>query len=495
MLAATVVAALLRGFRLGSQSLWVDEVLTWRSAGGGAPFQLSQLLENVHGPLYSLILHGWMQVAGESEGALRLPSAVLGVALVPAMAWLASRWLGRPFAAPAAWLTAGSPFLVWYAQEARNYTLVMLCAVVSSALLLGLRQRPSVMGWIGYVASAAAGLLSNFSFAFLGPVHLMWWIGPREGRVGRLKALAIAAAVLALAVLPWVPQIGRIWDWSRLHPQASATETEPALRGGTTFHAAALPFAAHSFAVGYTLGPSLRELRGEASMRVLRRHGGWLLAEIVVFGALGLLGLRELRRRGRLGETLCWLGTPALVVSYFALQNFKVFHPRYLGVAEPGFLLILAAGLVAAGGWRKAWIAALGALWVGSLAGHYFDGRHSKEDMRSAAALIQAQARPGEQLLAVNAEEVLFYYYRGPLEIETFWLGFAARPDRLERRFEAARSSHAGAWVVLTRPEDLDPRGAFAELMSRYSRTESFSFNGVKVWHLDAGARERGGGD
>ena len=37
--------------------------------------------------------------------------------------------------------------------------------------------------------------------------------------------------------------------------------------------------------------------------------------------------------------TLLWAGPPLLIVSWFALSNFKVFHPRYLAVASPLFLL------------------------------------------------------------------------------------------------------------------------------------------------------------
>jgi uncharacterized membrane protein len=80
------VAAVLRLFRLGSQSLWVDEVFSWMSADIGKPWSLAHLLENVHGPAYSLLLHVWGGIAGDSEWALRLPSAILGVALVGGIA-------------------------------------------------------------------------------------------------------------------------------------------------------------------------------------------------------------------------------------------------------------------------------------------------------------------------------------------------------------------------------------------------------------------------
>ena len=59
MAAATLVAAFLRFFHLGRQSLWIDEAMTWYNAEIGSRLALSNLLENVHGPLYGLIVRLW----------------------------------------------------------------------------------------------------------------------------------------------------------------------------------------------------------------------------------------------------------------------------------------------------------------------------------------------------------------------------------------------------------------------------------------------------
>lgn len=481
-----IAAALLRLFRLGHQSLWIDEIFTWRSAGVGEAWSAARLLEDVHGPLYSLGLHLWTAVAGDSEWALRLPSALLGVALVAAVSRLSARWLGEETALPAAWLAAGSPFLVWYGQEARNYTLLMLCACLSSVLLLRLRERVSAAGVAGYLAAAWAGLMSNLSFALLGPAHLHGWLATSGSRARRVARAALVGAALVLLASPWVPQIRRIWDWPRLRPSREVAAAETPLRGTTTFHAAALPFAAASFAVGTTLGPPVRELRARPGLATLRPHLVPLAAATVVFGALTVLGGRALRRRGRLAEALLWLLVPALIVSYFALQNFKVFHPRYLAVALPAWLALLAAAfadLRPRG--RAGFAAAVALLWGLSLRNHYFDPRYGKEDMRSAGALLASRAVAGERIVAANTEALLFYYYRGPVPIVTYWLGWAADPVARRERLDRLIADAPGAWVVLSRGEDLDPPGAFArDLDERHPDAERFQFEGVRMWHL-----------
>jgi 4-amino-4-deoxy-L-arabinose transferase-like glycosyltransferase len=478
----------LRCFRLGEQSLWIDEVFTWYSAGGAHPLGWTELRENVHGPLFSLLLHGWMRIAGDGEWALRMPSAVFGTATVPAIAWLARRWIGRDAGIAAAWLAAASPFLIWYSQEARNYALLILCVCVSTALLPGMAQRSSARGAAGYLVASAAGILSNLSFAFMAPLHLRFWIGPREGRSQRLGRMAWIVAGLALIASPWLAESWKVWDWDRLHPAREAPVQEAPLRGETTFHPGAVPFAAHVFSTGYTFGPSLRELRADGPARAVRAHVPAIAFSGIVFGVLLLIGLRGARRRGRLTDTLLWLLVPLAIVSYIASQNFKVFHPRYVAVAAPVWLLLLAMAFADLRP-RARWMAgaAVGLIWAFSLWNHYFDPGYGREDFRGAAAIIRAQAAPGEQVLAVYSLEPMSYYMRGGLPVYSFWLGFAADSSRLDAELDAALDRANGSWVVLSRPEDLDPGDRFARrIETRFPEAGRYRTTGVRIWRLPA---------
>jgi hypothetical protein len=352
--------------------------------------------------------------------------------------------------------------------------------------VLGARRSVGPRAIAGYLAAAWAGLLSNLSFALVAPLHARWWLATPGSLRRRVMRTVLIGGCLAVLAAPWVPQIGRIWDWSRLQPARTAAPSETPLRGTATFHVAALPFAAASFAVGYTLGPSLRELRAQPAAATLRPHAATLGAAALVFGALTALGLRSLHRRGRLGEGLLWLLVPALVVSYFAAQNFKVFHPRYLALAAPGFLVLLAAGFADLAPRARATFAlAVAALWAIALHHHYFDPRYGKEDMRGAAALLAARGAPGEQVIAANTEDLLFFYYRGPLPVTRYWLGWAADPVQGPAKLESMLADVPGAWVVLSRGEDLDRDGAFARhLDEHFPDAERFRFEGVRVWHV-----------
>ena len=486
IIAATLVAALLRLFRLGHQSLWIDEQFSLAAAGVPGPIAWRDLLDNVHGPLHALAVALAAALGGTSEWVLRLPSALAGIALVPAMAWLAARWSGRETAAPAAWLTAGAPFLVWYSQECRNYAFLILASVLATAALLELQRRCRTAGVLRYLAAAVAAALSNLSFALLLPLHARLWLAAGPTRRERLVALGVTAAALLLVLLPWLPAIGGIWDWSRLVRGGGAPAGEVALRTGTTFHVAAVPFALHAFAMGYSGGPNLHELRADP-VAAVRAHVPELALAGVVFGVLGSLGLMAVARRRRLLDTGLWLVAPALVVSYFAAHNFKVFHPRYVAVSLPCFLLVVAAAFADMGPRaRRAWGLAVALLWAGSLARATFEAKYGREDYRGAMAEVRKHVAPGEVVLAVGAPEPVEWYGRG-LDVKRLWLGFASQPARLFSVMDDSLRGARGCWVVLSRPEDLDPTGQFQKLVMdphTSKGSENWNFSGVRVTHL-----------
>jgi 4-amino-4-deoxy-L-arabinose transferase-like glycosyltransferase len=480
------VAAVLRFVQLGGQSLWIDECFTWDMARVGQSMSRADLLENVHGPLYALIVHFWCVLAGGSEAAMRTPSAICGVATVPTLAWLASRWLGRETAGWAAWLAALSPFLIWYSREARPYAMLMLLVCVSSALMLELARAATRRRAATYTLSVATGVLAAPAFGFVLPLHLRWWLADAARRRRRLIQTALVFTLLGVIALPWVPQFLAIWDWNRLHPGHVATSAETPLRGRTTFHLAALPYALFTFAAGYTIGPSTRELRAHPTLQTLRAHTAEIAAVTLLCGGIALIGLAALARRRRLLDAALWLGVPLVVVSWFALSNFKVFHPRYLASAAPLVVMVAAAAFADLRGRTRATLAVLLALvWGVSLANLYGAPAYGKEDVRGAARYVTREARPGERVLAVNTMDLMLYYYRGAAPLDTFWIGFAPDSIKLAHQFDLALAGAPSAWVVLTRPEDLDPEGRFARLVDRRTApADRMRFEGVQVWHV-----------
>src|SRR5919112_4329283 len=141
-------------------------------------------------PLYYLLLHVWMSVAGTSEEAVRAMSVLFGLVAVPVAWWAARTLFGTRSGWMAAVLAATSPFLTQYAQEARMYALTALLSLVASAAFARMvafedDRRP----WaIGFAVAFAAMLYTHNWALFFGAatgaawLYLLWRAGPGERR-------------------------------------------------------------------------------------------------------------------------------------------------------------------------------------------------------------------------------------------------------------------------------------------------------------------------
>ena len=74
-----------------------------------------------------------MRSFGTSEAATRALSLVFALLAVPASFWAGAALFDRRAGALAAAGAAGSPFLTYYAQETRMYSLVVLLSILASA--------------------------------------------------------------------------------------------------------------------------------------------------------------------------------------------------------------------------------------------------------------------------------------------------------------------------------------------------------------------------
>src|SRR6185436_9874090 len=126
--AATALAVANFLVHLGASSLFVDEVYSWRDASGPLGDLYAQLRDNeVTPPTYFAALHGWMgRLGADSEFALRLPSAICAVILIPVLYDLGRRVGGRATGIAAAFFGALSPLVLDYAQQVRGYAPAML---------------------------------------------------------------------------------------------------------------------------------------------------------------------------------------------------------------------------------------------------------------------------------------------------------------------------------------------------------------------------------
>lgn len=198
----TAVAALLRFLTLGVQSYHHDEVVTasriLRGSFGHAMDAVG--FSESAPPLYYALAWVWTQVTGTGEFGLRSLSALAGVATVPVVYLIGLELRGRRAGLMAAALAAVNPMLLWYSQEARAYSLlVLLCAVSLLYCLRALRYgRPRDLTLWG-VASGLA--LATHYFAIFPILAELALLLRRRGRATLHGFWIVAVACLLLAPL------------------------------------------------------------------------------------------------------------------------------------------------------------------------------------------------------------------------------------------------------------------------------------------------------
>ena len=132
-LAVGTAATLLLRTGILHSGYWIDEAITVGIASHGLDEIPGLLRLDGSPPLFYLLLHGWMAVAGTSEAATRALPLLFALVAVPVSYWAGSATFGRRAGALAAAGAAGCPFLTYYAQETRMYSLVALVSVLACA--------------------------------------------------------------------------------------------------------------------------------------------------------------------------------------------------------------------------------------------------------------------------------------------------------------------------------------------------------------------------
>ena len=488
VLALLIVALALRLRGLSAQSIWVDEMLTLSSSGVTAPLYPIDVFDNLHGPLHSLLLFLWTKVAGQGEFALRFPSVVFSVLSLYAIWRLIRRLTDSRVAFAALAVMTVSPFHVWYAQEARNYSMLLFFAAMSFDCFLELLAEPRRGVFGKYVLFTLAGLLCNMSMAFavlVQDIVFLFW--PRKLS---LKDLVIAHVLLLLLLSPWLYGMFQRVEFHRLVRTEPYAEGE-LLRGETTFEPLAVPFTFFVFSAGYTLGPTLRELHESSRMLLVSGHRDVLVFAAVAFAVPFLLGLFALRHRKRLlWLLLVWLVVPLAVVSLFAVKNFKPFNPRYLMVAYPAYVLLLARGLRWPDGARSPRKLLSGLLavmvlacTVVSLGNLYHAPRYWKDDFRSAAAALTSRLEERDVVFTEGTYEPLVYYGRGKLTFHPLFPNLMSDEAVLSGFVGRNSAGAERVWLVTARLWDLDPgRKVLRFFETEFVLQEELNFEGVDVF-------------
>lgn len=353
LVALVLISSLLRFFELGRLSFWYDEAVSMTIARTreihsllGALFQL----DATRALLHPLILHGWIGVFGGSESSARGLSAVCGVGIVVLVYDLGRRRFDRGTGLLAAALATWCPPLLYYAREARMYSLLVLLSTLAW-WLVSTRPLAAHRGWVAFyvVVLVLLGLCHPLGLLMIAALALAsWFERSRLGwsAVGWLLTHLAAGVVL----LGWLPFY--------LDHEPESLQDRPGLK--------------------FLMAFPLEYIGGNR----------WCLLPFVGFMAWGAW-----RDRLSLATSALWIWLllAPVVLYVYSLVGYPIFGPsRYHLFVAPAYLLLVARGITSCS-WK---IATPGVLLAFTLAWASLPARvyasDLKADWRSAADWLRS---------------------------------------------------------------------------------------------------------
>jgi mannosyltransferase len=420
-------AAALRLFHLGQPSLWIDEAHTWwlTQLPIGTSLQVIWQI-GVHPPAYFLLERGVVALVGTSEAGLRALSVLSDLISILVAGAIGRRVSGSTGAFVAGFFWSFNPLAVWYAREARPYSLAALLCLLLLLLYIESRTHDSSRFRVAIVLVASLALLTHFfSLLTMGGILLMALARLRH-RPGVFRAWA---AGFLLACIPLAGWLG--WYFAQPSP---------------------------SLGIGWIRTPIPGDILLTA-WNLVSGYGGAISLASSVFGlAVAILALLGTLDRERLGLTVLLCGVVGPIgLTWLISQHRSIYMDRYFIVLLPFLVVLVALGvperLRALAGSRLALVFTVGvALAIGWWSAWQVQIRpaYSKEDWRGLAQRLEA-VRGSNEVIWLSDSEVLpaleYYGYQG--QVATDLLDSAdCRPRCLAAIRQPYTATHAFSQAV-----------------------------------------------
>jgi mannosyltransferase len=193
-------------FFLGA-SLRLDEAQSLWQVSRSVSGILTIVAGDVHVPLYHILLHYWLLLFGDTIGVARLLSLSFFVLAIPAFYLLGKRAYSTRVGLLAAFLFAISPFMNWYANEIRMYTMFVFFTILNQYFFVRLFNdaEPTRRIWVLYGITAILGAFSHYFF-FLNLFAQAVFFALRRHLfpASALRSFIGIGVLLAAVFVPWI---------------------------------------------------------------------------------------------------------------------------------------------------------------------------------------------------------------------------------------------------------------------------------------------------
>ncbi len=207
-------------------SIRLDEAQSIWQVSHSIPEILDIVGRDVHVPLYHIILHFWQGIFNNSIISARYLSLLISIISIPFVYILASKLYTKRIALMTTIIFILSPFINWYANEARMYSLLLLLAVLNSIFFIDILQKDAKKSWIGFIVTAISGIYTHyFYWLFLIANALFYLISYKQFHKNLFPKFIISAIIILLSITPWIYYVISL---------GSAANTKPVLQSPTS---------------------------------------------------------------------------------------------------------------------------------------------------------------------------------------------------------------------------------------------------------------------
>jgi mannosyltransferase len=387
----TLLAAVLRFYRLGHQGFWFDEANTSYDVQRSLGKLFGLLPQNeTTPPLFYVIAWVWGRVFTFGQTSLRTISALAGVASVPVVYIAARRLISERGAVIAAALTACNPFLIWYSQEFRPYELLVLMSAAGLWAFLVAKENPTPRAVLAWGVISALALADHYYALLLVVPEAIWllWLHRRNRAV---QVAFVAVGACGLALLPLAVHQNHTGNASWIAPIPLGSRLGQIIP---------------NFLIGFQA----------PSAHLLER-----IADVVVVIGLVLLVARADESQQRGAAVAATLGISGFVLNLLliAVGIDDLISRNLIALWIPG-AVVVAAGLGArrAGLLGVAAAVALCATGVVAAIGVASQRKFQRPDWHAVAHLLGARAAPG-----IGPRLLLVQHYRDALPLSLYLAG------------------------------------------------------------------------
>ena len=443
LLSLTMVGFILRFFNLGFNSLWLDEASTYTFASMSLPgIWRATMAGEFNPPLFYWIEH-FMMSFGNNEVILRFVPALVGVLTIPLLYFVGKEFVDRNVGIIAAAACTFSPFLLYYSQEARAYSMALFFVAFAMIFFLRALKTNETTHWVLF------GILSALAF----------W--------SHFYTMVVIGALVLYALIVKIPDFRK-----------DIRAFKPLVLAGVVFTVICLPLVAITiqlFSKRESGGPTFGIQGIGIIIETFSQLSGFSAIVMYLFLILFVVGIVQAflldRNKG--------LFLVALTVLPFAISWFLSYKipmvPRYLIVLAPVYFIGIALAykpvvrMISNRGVVYGFIALMVLLSVTTPFFASYYTQYSKEDWRGFSGQIHRLIHPGDLIITVPgyiSQPFNYYYSNSSDQVFEYGAYTAADLDAIASQ----KTNNTIYYVVTGDISSADPSGDAVKWLTEHTK-------------------------